>query len=156
MVIDPNGDFAEQVAKFKVNLMPYLKKEVVYINLTLSNEVFPVINPFDLPHVSVETLDKVTQQMHKTLTQSFKELDIKLSGSMEGMLYNMIHTLYRKENSSLLDLIRFVDDSQNADLVKLGCQTDNFVIADYFKNKFMNPNLSITKQWLADRLNNFL
>ncbi|MEO1263820.1 MAG: hypothetical protein AAFZ15_33750 [Bacteroidota bacterium] len=81
--------------------------------------MFPVINPLDLPNVSTETLDKVTQALHKTLMQSFKELDIKLTGAMDGMLYNMLHTLYRKKGSSLLDLVRFVDDNINADLVEL-------------------------------------
>lgn len=139
VVIDPNGDFAEQVAQFKDNQMPFRKKEMIYIDPTLSTEIFPVINPLDLPNLSTETLDKVVQQMHKTLLQSFKELEIKLTGAMDGMLYNMIHTLYRKEGSSLLDLVRFVDDEQNADLVASGSQTDNFVISDYFKNKFMQP-----------------
>ena len=133
MVLDPNGDFAEQVAKFYDNTIPFRKKEVVYIDPTLSKDVFPVINPLDLPNISTETLDKVVQQMHKTLLQSFKELEIKLTGAMDGMLYNMIHTLYRKKDSSMLDLIRFVDDEQNADLVALGCNTDNYVIRDYFK-----------------------
>ena len=87
--------------------------------------------------------------------QSFKEMDIKLTGAMGSMLYNMLHTLYRKEGSSLLDLVRFVDDTQNADLVKLGAQTDNYVIRDYFENKFYNTNLNMIKAWLADRINNF-
>lgn len=135
VVIDPNGDFAEQVAKFSKKF----GKEMVYLDPTLSNELFPIINPLYLPNLSTETLDKVVQQMHKTLMQSFKELDIKLTGAMDGMLYNMIHTLYRKEGSSLLDLVRFVDDTQNQALVKLGAQTDNYVIRDYFENKFMQP-----------------
>lgn len=135
VVIDPNGDFAEQVARFKDNI----GKEVIYIDPTLSPDLFPVINPLFLPNLSTETLDKVVQQMHKTLMQSFKELDIKLTGAMDGMLYNMIHTLYRKKGSSLLDLVRFIDDTQNEDLVRLGTQTDNYVIRDYFENKFMQP-----------------
>ena len=139
VVLDPNGDFAEQVAKFKDNTILYRKKDIVYIDPTLSTDIFPVINPLDLPNLSTETLDKVVQQMHKTLMQSFKELEIKLTGAMDGMLYNMIHTLYRKKGSSLLDLIRFVDDNQNEDLVQLGSQTDNYVISDYFQNKFMQP-----------------
>ncbi len=138
-MLDPNGDFAEQVAKFKDNTIPFRKKDMVYVDPTLFKDAFPVINPLDLPNLSTETLDKVVQQMHKTLMQSFKELEIKLTGAMDGMLYNMIHTLYRKEGSSLLDLVRFVDDEQNADLVRLGSQTDNFVISDYFKHKFMQP-----------------
>lgn len=109
-----------------------------------------------MPNLSTETLDKVVQQMHKTLMQSFKELEIKLTGAMDGMLYNMLHTLYRKEGSSLLDLVRFVDDNQNEDLVTLGSQTDNYVISDYFKNKFMQSGTGVTKQGLANRLNNFL
>ncbi len=138
-MLDPNGDFAEQVAKFKDNTIPFRKKDMVYVDPTLSKDAFPVINPLDLPNLSTETLDKVVQQMHKTLMQSFKELEIKLTGAMDGMLYNMIHTLYRKEGSSLLDLVRFVDDEQNEDLVRLGSQTNNFVISDYFKHKFMQP-----------------
>lgn len=85
----------------------------MYIEPTLSNTDFPVINPLDLPNVGTEVLDKVTQQMHKTLMQSFKEMDIKLTGAMDGMIYNMVHTLYRKKGSSLLDLVKFVDDEQN-------------------------------------------
>ena len=129
---------------------------MIYIDPTISSTHFPVINPLDLPNLSTETLDKVTQQMYKTLVQSFKELDIKLTGAMEGMLYNMIHALYRKKGSSILDLVRFVDDEQNADLIALGCQTDNYVIRDYFATKFVNPLMSVTKHGLANRINNFL
>ena len=154
--MDANGDFAEQIARYKDNIKFYRRNKLIYIDPTISTDVFPVINPLDLPNLSTETLDKVTQQMYKTLIQSFKELNIKLTGAMEGMLYNMIHTLYRKKDSSLLDLIRFVDDEQNADLIKLGCQTDNYVIRDYFSNKFTNPMMSVTKHGLANRLNNFL
>lgn len=96
VVLDPNGDFAEQVAQFKENTAAGRVDKLIYVEPSLSNDVFPVINPLDLPNLSTETLDKVTQQMHKTLVQSFKELDIKLTGAMDGMLYNMLHTLYRK------------------------------------------------------------
>lgn len=92
---------------------------MTYVNPSQFSDVFPVINPLDLPNVSTETLDKVTQALHKTLMQSFKELDIKLTGAMDGMLYNMIHTLYRKKGSSLIDLVRFVDDNLNEDLVEI-------------------------------------
>lgn len=156
VVLDANGDFAEQVARFKDNNKGYRASRLVYIDPTLSSTHFPVINPLDLHKISTETLDKVTQQMYKTLVQSFKELNITLTGAMEGMLYNMLHTLYRKKNSSLLDLVRFVDDEQNADLIELGCQTDNYVIRDYFTNKFVNSLMSVTKHGLANRLNNFL
>ena len=75
---------------------------------------------------------------------------------MDGMLYNMIHTLYRKKRSSLLDLVRFVDDEQNEDLIELGTQTNNYVIRDYFSHKFIDPKMSVTKHGLANRINNFL
>lgn len=94
--------------------------------------------------------------MHKTLVQSFKELDIQLTGAMDGMLYNMLHTLFRKEGSSLLDLVRFVDDEQNHDLVQLGCKTENYIIRDYFQSKFLKPSMEVTKNGLANRFNNFL
>lgn len=145
IAFDPNGDFAQQVAKFKENATGPRSKKLIYIEPSLSTTDFPVINPLDLPNVGTETLDKVTQQMHKTLVQSFKELDIQLTGAMNGMLYNMLHTLYRKEDSSLLDLVKFVDDEQNGALVSLGCQTDNYVIKDYFANKFIKPSMEVTK-----------
>ena len=156
VVFDPNGDFSEQVAKFKENARPEKRRRVVYINPSEFEKVFPIINPLDLPNISTETLDKVTQALHQTLLQSFKEMDIKLTGAMDGMLYNMIHTLYRKEWSTLLDLVRFVDDTNNSDLVKLGTQTDNYVIRDYFAHKFLQPNYNVVKSWLASRVNNFL
>jgi hypothetical protein len=56
-VLDPNGDFAEQVAKFKDNTIRFRKKDIIYIAPSLSTDVFPVINPVDLPNVSIETLD---------------------------------------------------------------------------------------------------
>ena len=119
MVFDPNGDFAHQVALFKENLWPERKNKLVYVNPSEFPDRFPVINPLDLPNLSTETLDKVTQALHKTMLQSFVELDIRLTGAMDGMLYNMIHTLYRKKGSSLLDLVKFVDDEINAELVQL-------------------------------------
>lgn len=116
---DPNGDFAEQVAQFKENAWPQKSGKLTYINPSEFEDVYPVINPLDLPNVSTETLDKVTQALFKTMEQSFKELDLKLTGAMAGMLYNMLHALYRKKGSSLIDLVRFVDDNLNADLVRL-------------------------------------
>ena len=156
VLFDPNGDFSEQVAMFKENARPEKRRKVIYINPSEFENEFPVINPLDLPNVSAETLDKVTQALHQTLLQSFKEMDIKLSWAMDGMLYNMIHTLYRKKGSTLLDLVRFVDDTNNSDLVKLGTQTDNYVIKDYFAYKFMQPNNNVIKSWLASRINIFL
>lgn len=153
---DPNWDFSEQVAQFKENAWPQRKRKLVYINPSEFDDVFPVINPLDLPNVSTGTLDKVTQALFKTMEQSFKELDLKLTGAMAGMLYNMLHTLYRKKGSSLIDLVRFVDDNLNADLVQLWTETNNYVIKDYFMNKFINPSLSVTKVGLANRVNNFL
>lgn len=49
-----------------------------------------------------------------------------------------------------------MDDEHNSDLVQLGMQTDNYVIRDYFQNKFLKSGMEVTKHGLANRLNNFL
>lgn len=51
IVFDPNGDVAEQVAKFKEHASGLRSQKLIYIEPSLSTTDFPVINPLDLPNV---------------------------------------------------------------------------------------------------------
>ncbi len=139
MVIDPNGDFAQQVAMFKENAGRKGRKKLMYIRPDLFDDLFPVLNLFGAECKDEKTLNRVVQEMYKTLVQSFKEMDMKLTGAMEGMLLKMLYVLYSKPDAYILDLIRFVDDDQNQDLVAIGCASNNVVVRDYFQFKFMKP-----------------
>lgn len=151
VVLDPNGDFAEQVAKFSENASPKHREKLVYIDPNLSLEHVPVINPFDLPDASEATLDRAVQQMFKTFQQAFEDLKTPATAAMETILLNTIPVIFQKPDGSLWDLYRFNDDKTNADLIELGKSMKNPAIRNFFEHKYYKE-MKVSKEGLESRI----
>jgi Helicase HerA, central domain len=130
VLFDPQGDFARECLRFKMN-SEY--NRIIYIDLYIHKELqkyglikdkedsySPVINPFDIDEKSIDAVGKMTIE----LTRAFEELlkDTTVTGNMETFLQPCISTLLFRENSSIRDLQRFMQDGNNADLKQLGRQ----------------------------------
>ena len=71
VVIDPNGDFSQQIATFKEFSFSPMRERLIYIDPGLSSNYTPVINPFDLSADDDDTREREVQQMLKLLLQVF-------------------------------------------------------------------------------------
>lgn len=150
ILIDPHGDVAEEIARFREFSTPEGRDRLVYIDPTLKRGFSPSINPF--------RLDKVTDESVAIMTQELKKiLSVLLSSSaptaqMEAILSPCISTLLRKKGSSFKDLQRFMDDNQNADLVELGCNNPNPEHRSLFLSKFQDDSYRATKHGIYTRI----
>jgi hypothetical protein len=71
---------------------------------------------------------------------------------MDAILSPCIATLLRRENSSFIDLQRFMDDQNNHDLVELGKQSPNPQHRQLFQTKFNTRFYDATKHGLYTRM----
>lgn len=155
IVLDPKGDFGNQIARFKENFQAPYRDRLVFIDPTLSRTHFPTINPFDI-EVDDGDLDKVVGRLDALINRLSKQDDYNFTATQQTMLFNMLHTLYRRRGSSLLDLQRFLDKDRNHDLVALGQSSNNPVISSYFENSFIKQIADFTKEGIIGRMTKIL
>ena len=150
VVIDPHGDFAEQVACF-----PEIANSgrLVYINPVLSPYCSPTINPFDIPDRSILSVAIYTEQIIKVFERLFSLSGYgELSGNMVSVLQPCIATLLRTPGSTLRDLIAFMDDETNERLVRLGLQSPDQDMRFFFANRFSSKSYESTRAGLGSRI----
>ncbi|MBL4746987.1 MAG: hypothetical protein JKY08_11565 [Flavobacteriaceae bacterium] len=63
IVIDPHGDMAEEIAKFKEFEQTKFANRLVYIDPTLKTGYSPSINPFELQDHSEQNIALMTQEL---------------------------------------------------------------------------------------------
>lgn len=109
ILLTPNGDIAYQVAKFNVNLN---SDRLIYIEPNL-NGFFPCLNPFDVP--DKEQLDDTQAENYSIAFLSvFQELlGGDFSDQMKALLVNTLPVLIKMPNSSVYDLVDFLEPKQN-------------------------------------------
>ena len=154
VVIDPHGDFAEQVARWKENRDG---TGLVYVDpfLDKSGKRVPTLNPFALKKPTPHSVDVTAQ----ALLGAFKEIlrNASLTNQMEALLIPCLSVLLNRKGSTLADLMRFMDDNANADLVSLGTKADNPAHAKFFASgAFFRTTYNTTKASLATKLQSLL
>ena len=160
--IDPNGDAALQVAKFKENASPERQRKLVYVDPNLQEGLTPVINPFDIPNKSQffykqpheEILEKRASQILEAFTQIYSDKGGEFTEKMQTYLFPAICVVLMKENGDMHDLLRLFDNSRNSDLVTLGKQSPNIVVRQMFESGFVVPES--TKEGVTHRLSQML
>lgn len=151
VVLDPHGDLSEELISLQVTYRQ--RKRLLYIDPFLSRKKVCTINPFQTSDTSEENIDVLSQE----LVSVFKELiPSSLSLQMEAILTPCISVLLRKENGSLSELQRFMDDERNADLIALGLHSPNPAHAEFFRSAFKKREYSITKQSVYTRIQSLL
>ncbi|XAI96380.1 hypothetical protein [Microcystis phage Mwe-JY31] len=119
VIFDPNGDFAEEIAKFKEFTDPVMRDKLVYIDLDLFNGVHtPIINPFDIDlDTSQEEIDRIAdltnQQISAALEEICNSFGQPLTSQMQAILYNLTHVLLHRKNSTFWDLHTLVHPAKN-------------------------------------------
>jgi hypothetical protein len=150
VIIDPHGDMAEEIAQFKLFNKANINKRLVFIDPTLHDGYSPSINPFAIIDRSEKSIAIMTQEL-KSIIAVLLEWS-NTSHQMDAILSPCIATLLRRENSSFIDLQRFMDDQNNHDLVELGKQSPNPQHRQLFQTKFNTRFYDPTKHGLYTRM----
>jgi len=145
---------SQEIAKFKEFSKTPISERLVYIDPLLSSNHFPSINPFYFVENDERSNHLMAQEIIKILNILLK--DATTTSHMNAILYPCINVLLRRNNSSLADLKRFMNDEQNQDLIKEGLKLDNHILRDFFSNKFQNKTLNVSKHAIEMRLQTLL
>jgi hypothetical protein len=150
IVLDPHGDFSEQIAKWKINAGG---ENLVYVHPKLQSGLTPCINPLEMSRTS--DADEV-MNMTECLSEVFKEIiaskDASITANMETLLNAVLFVLIRRNGSTLRDLQRFMRDDQNQDLVEYARRSCSIGQKDFFHNSFYDSNFSPTKRALYTKI----
>ncbi len=148
VIFDPHTDLSQQCAKIMDD-----KKDIIYIYPTLKKGLTPTINPFRLKCKNEKMIEIVTQE----LVNAFESIiGSDFSPNMEVLITPLIYTLIRKNDSGIDELVRFLDDNNNEDLLKIGLESPIKAHRDFFKNQFLAEKFRKTKDALSTKLQIFL
>jgi len=147
VVLDPHDKLAGEVAKMRPNAT---SDRLVYVKPGAFKKKYIGLNPFDFVPRDEENLNIAQKHFAAAFEQI---LGYDLSDAQRAVLLPCIGVMLHREGSTLLDLIRFMDDERNGDLVKYGCQKiPNEQDRIFFRTQFDRENFSPTKQAIAYRL----
>lgn len=152
-LIEPHGDVSFECLGFAMNKQ---RDRVIYINPHIHKDIgceqryLPVINPFELTDKSNDNVDLMAQQ----LTSAFMQIinDGSLTTPMNTLLTFCINAVLRQPNATIDDLVRFMDDSRNNDLVQLGMKHPEKRYRDFFEFDFKQHNFDPTKKAVKGKL----
>lgn len=167
ILLSPHSNICEQVAKFHLNLS---NDRLVYIKPCLDYKNFPCLNPFDIPNkqsINDYEADKYSedfQLVFKEIMKGYIEADISIQ--MDNLLKSILPIFIKMENSSIYDLIDFLDPqpTEEKDKSKIKSNIQKYVdfanqnIHNEEKLKFINGqfltdgNLKQTKVAIRGRL----
>lgn len=149
ILIEPNGDLSEQIARQQC----LEKDRLVYIDCSLPSDS-PSINPFDLINIDNELdIEKQSQVIRNAMIQIFAWVGQPITLQMQSVLQPCLE-IVAKQRGTLLDLQRFMVDGLNEDLVAAGVQSHKH--GEFFKYKFSENNLLISRQGIYQKLMNLL
>ncbi len=159
IVLDPKGDLSRDISRFLDHTLANRKDKLAYFSPFDFEGETPVLNPLQLPPHSKEAHETLvrltTQELERTLDTIFSEIDSGFTGQMKSVLGPCIETLIRKGDADFWDLMRFMDDNLNADLVALGRESPNAAVRLFFTHNF--PNIAAeTRKGIEWRTRNLL
>ena len=146
VVLDPHGDLALDVARFKENAE---NDRLVYVRPGHFKDRHISFNPFDITKTDEVSLNRAQVQFLGALEQIIGET---LTRPQRALLTPCIGVLLHKPNSTLTELIRFMDDKRSQDLVQYGQRhLPNAQDRDFFEHQFYARNFESTKEALRYR-----
>lgn len=168
LLIEPHGDLADDVARSRQ--IP--GEDKVFLDPLLDHRFAFTVNPFDinLPRYIAEPrsdreheLVAIRRNRINLFTQSLLEVmsemcagNIELTRAMDTFIRPLLAALLDRRGdeppATFLDLLRFLDDERNADLVERGRRSPYHVHAAFFAHQFYQKKWNSTKGALASRI----
>lgn len=147
VVFDPHGDLADFVSQDRSNLK---WDRLVFLEFNGLNQCFVHFNPFDLSNPSENQLNRAQIQFAGALEEIIGE---EFSPRQRTLIRACMGVMLHKPNTTLLDLVRLLQDGQNADLTKYGQENlPNVVDRQFFAHSFSEAGYRATKAALLARL----
>ncbi len=154
VLIEPHGKLSREVARW-----PELQGErLVYIRPGIDGEETPVFNPFDIEETQRKNPRVVSVLVDDTIEILAEILEKDFSHNMDTLLRACLYILFSRPNSTFLDILKFVDLENNAELVEQGKRifsADSPLLA-FLINDLSSQALGPTRQAVKMRLTSLL
>lgn len=150
IIVDPHSDFASQFARLKY--FAANEDDLIYINpfADPKQHAFVAINPFE----QIDTREAAVTAKVEGLLIAFQSIfgdDFSLN--MNTLIKYCLWVLLLKPDTDIHDLLRFMDETKNSDLIEFGqTRLPNAVLRNFFNSKFQNKRLDITKEAVSNKL----
>ena len=155
----------EEIARWK-ELTQGSNPKLIYIQPNMVKDGAPVINPLVISGVDAEDYsDKarqrkivVAQELTKALAIIAAESGSADSGIMKTIIERCVLVLLNRRGSTLRDLMTFMDQDANQELVAFACGLDKYPrLVDYFgSNRFSDKGNGSSKAAIGRRLDEIL
>lgn len=146
VLLEPHGDISFDFARLCED-----SDDLVYIDPFLSANHSVTINIFDMQEVTQESIS----QYSGLILNTFKQIiGSEFSVSMHSLLNPVIAVLLQIPNTTFYDLLRFLNDDENHDLLEYA--KNHALIPShrlFFKKQFSESRYSITKFSVVSKLN---
>lgn len=158
ILLEPHGELAESVARLKEN---FASDRLIFIDPTLDPEFTPVINPFEVADKSILGIDRATEQLVDVFSIVLAGNSSPFTPNMETILLACVSTLILKGDSTLFDLLDFMDDDKNIELVEYGAKhlvnkSHHNLFTHDFRGNGKNNQYASTKAAIKTRLYSLL
>ena len=166
ILLEPHFDLTSELVSLRA-LWKKAGKKLVYLDPALSqteamltdseqdqNEYTFSINPFDIAEGQEYTIPYLVEELSHAF---FNIINSDETFQMEALIEAAVETLLRRPDSDITDLKRFMDDSNNEDLVQFAINNLEGERLDIMKHRFMNDGkLQTTKSSIYYRLQSIL
>jgi len=147
VLLDPHGDLADFVARDKYWLT---SNRLVYIRFDQIGDRSIHFNPFDLPYSSEDFINRAQLQFAGAVERIVGET---FTPRQRTLIRSCVSLMLHRPGSTLVDLIRILQDGQNADLLRYGQEKlPNPIDRQFFAGSFADPLYKPTKLALVSRL----
>ncbi len=154
VLLSPHSEICEQVARFNTHITD---DRLVYIDTDLHPHKFPCLNPFDIPNKKNLT-DRQVENNAENFRLVFEELlQGVFSDQMNTLLINTIPVIFKMENSSIYDLLDFLEPNGDNTQKYIDFANENFQnrnMLDFLNNQFLDKGYYKTKLGMVTRLYN--
>ena len=172
IIIDPNGDLAEEIGMFKENLLN--PENLVYIEPNLFEQVrkgeeidrkkpvyIPIINLFDIDTINMAdgAVKKITLAIFEAFVSIAKEAgdgNTNYTSNMKNVIVAGIQLMLEHKEYDFWDLVRLMEDDTNADLIEMGKKSKYDEVRLFFNKKIDLPRYKTARQGVGTRLDRII
>lgn len=129
VLIDPHGDLAEAVKRFKLNST---HDRIIYIDPFFKDGYTPTFNPFQINDTSTQNLTHVVEQNILAFEEILGRDGGRITEAMVNMLEKCLYFLLRRQNSTIFDLQSLLN--ADSEILEEAKAVDPFFETPYQKN----------------------
>lgn len=153
VLLSPSKEIMLEVAKFPENLR---NNRLIYICAKFKEGLYPCLNPFDIPDKESANNEQIERYAQEFILVFQEILAEKLTNHMANILNKTLTVLLRMNDTSVYDLLDFLDPSGERAQIYIEYAKENFsnpVLLNFFEHSFLTDRAYIvTKSSLHARL----